>query len=260
MPSFAPTLCALVVRLRTLLLLAAVGVITTVTVLLTGRPFETHVLPAGQYWPLHRGPNNPDNRLLDKLAIIFPVNNNTDMQFYRNMWFGDYLYPVCDWPAPGCKIVCNETSTYDTLDTKTFCFARAMKEFRDKEFFIKLDDDSFVDKDYIVGIMKQYTGQQRPMYISDHTWGWHDSDNPLLDHPLYGNGKFYMFNYRLAQCVDTELQYNGHENEDFIFGAMVRSGCGEGNVAYVAENDDYIWHKGYESKNKFIDLAYIKNH
>ncbi|KAJ2758178.1 hypothetical protein IWQ57_006900, partial [Coemansia nantahalensis] len=237
-----------VVRLSRLLLLAAVGVITAVAVLLTGRPFETHVLPAGQYWTLHRGPQHPDNQLLDKLAIILPVNNNTDMQFYNNMWLGDYLYPVCDWPAPGCKIVCNETSTYKTLDRKTFCFARAMKEFRDKEFFIKLDDDSLVDRDYIVSLMRQYTGLQRPVYISDHIRRG-DKINPSIDGILYGNGKFYMFNYWLAQCVDTELQYKGRRNEDSVFGAMVRSGCGERNVVYVAENDDYIWHKGYENKD-----------
>ncbi|KAJ2806504.1 hypothetical protein H4R21_000842 [Coemansia helicoidea] len=182
------------------------------------------------------------------------------MRFYRNTWLGDYLYPVCDWPAPGCKIVCNETSTYKTLDRKTFCFARAVKDIRDKEFFIKLDDDSLVDRDYIVSLMKRHTGRPRAVYISHHTRMTRHRINPPLYRVLYGNGKFYMFNDRLAQCVDTELQYEGHDNEDFIFGAMVQSGCGERNVLYAAENDDFIWHKKYENKNKFIDLAYIKNH
>ncbi|KAJ2713394.1 hypothetical protein H4R19_002274 [Coemansia spiralis] len=250
---------ASVVRLRVVLVLAAVGAIATTAILLTSHPWETHVWPPSPAKPPHRGPRNPDNRLLEKLAIIFPVNNNTDLRFYRNTWLGDYLYPVCDWPEPGCKIVCNETSTYDTLDKKTLCFSRAMKEFRDKEFFIKLDDDSFVDRDYVVSLLKKYTGWRRPVYISDHT-RWRYRSDPTTGDVLYGNGKFYMYNLRLVDCLDTDLKYDGNPNEDLVFGAMVRSGCGERNVLFVAEDDDFIWHKSYKNKNKYIDLAFIKNH
>ncbi|KAJ2811067.1 hypothetical protein FBU31_007852, partial [Coemansia sp. 'formosensis'] len=49
-------------------------------------------------------------------------------------------------------------------------------------------------------------------------------------------------------------------NEDAVFGGMVRSGCGENNVEFVQENDDKIWHKEYRSKNKHINLSFIKNH
>ncbi|KAJ1728775.1 hypothetical protein LPJ61_003859 [Coemansia biformis] len=252
-------LAAWLVRVRTVLVLLAVAIITTTAILLTDQPWRTHVRPPASTKPPLRDRWHPDNRLLDKLAIIFPVNNNTDMQFYRNTWFSDYLYPVCDWAEPGCKIVCNETSTYRTLDKKTFCFSREMKKYHDKEFFIKLDDDSFVDRDYVVSLMKAYTGWKRPVYISDHTRRG-DRTNPSIDGILYGNGKFYMFNYRLVKCVDVDLKYKGSRNEDSVFGAMVRSGCGEPNVLYVQEDDDYIWHKSYKNKNKYIDLSYIKNH
>ncbi|KAJ1726093.1 hypothetical protein LPJ61_005427 [Coemansia biformis] len=200
-----------------------------------------------------------ESKLLDKLAIIFPVNNNTDMQFYRNTWLRDYLYPVCDWPAPGCKIVCHETSTYHTLDKKTFCFSREMKKYRDKEFFLKLDDDAFVDKDYMIGLISNYTNWDKPVYISDHE-RTSDHSNSNVDGAMYGNGKFYFFNYKLVECVDVNLKYRGRRNEDAIFGAMVRSGCGEPNVEYVQEDDEFVWHKSYTHKNKYIDLGYIKNH
>ncbi|KAJ2743827.1 hypothetical protein GGI20_003440 [Coemansia sp. BCRC 34301] len=202
-----------------------------------------------------------DQQLTRRLAIIFPVNNNTDMQFYRNTWMREYLYPVCDWSEPGCKIVCNKDSTYHTLDEKTFCFSREMKKFKDKEFFIKLDDDAFVDRDYILELMRKYTGAKKPVYISDHT-RFGDGDNKeTLDNVRYGNGKFYMFNNKLVKCLDTDFKYEFRpRNEDAVFGGMVRSGCGEENVDYIQENDDKIWHKEYKSKNKYINLAFIKNH
>ncbi|KAJ2078195.1 hypothetical protein H4R24_004645 [Coemansia sp. RSA 988] len=182
------------------------------------------------------------------------------MQFYRNMWLREYLYPVCDWPEPGCKIVCNMTSTYRTLDKKTICFSRKIKTIEDKEFFIKLDDDAFVDRDYVIRLIRKYRGWSKPVYISDNTRK-KDKKNPgVLDGVLYGNGKFYMFNRALAKCLNTELQYKGSRNEDAVFGGMVHSGCGEPNVKYVSEDDKFIWHKKYTNKNKFIDLAFIKNH
>ncbi|KAJ2809543.1 hypothetical protein H4R20_000045 [Coemansia guatemalensis] len=69
-----------------------------------------------------------------------------------------------------------------------------------------------------------------------------------------------MFNYKLAECLDADLQYRRSRNEDAVFGGMVHWGCGENNVAYVGEDDSRIWHKSYTSKNKFINLAYITNH
>ncbi|KAJ1855806.1 hypothetical protein GGH12_002239 [Coemansia sp. RSA 1822] len=198
--------------------------------------------------------------MLEKLAIIFPVNKNTDMQFYQNTWLRNYLYPVCDWPGPGCKIVCNRTSTYQTLDIKTKCFSRAIKRFEDKELFIKLDDDALVDINYVIGLIKKYQRHHKPVYISDHqrtkTRDFPDSLNGVR----YGNGKFYMFNRKLAQCLKTDIKYRGSRNEDSVFGGMVSHGCGEDNVEYVQEDDRWIWHKEYTSKNKHIDLAFIKNH
>ncbi|KAJ1961399.1 hypothetical protein GGI12_003266 [Dipsacomyces acuminosporus] len=201
-----------------------------------------------------------EEQLFKKLAIIFPINEKTDMQFYRNTWLREYLYPVCDWPGEGCKIACNKTSTYDTLDEKTFCFSRAMKHYNDKEFFIKLDDDSFVDRDYVFSLMKKHTGSKKPVYISDHTRLTDPGNKGVLDQVLYGNGKFYMFNFELIKCLDVNLKYNGPRNEDLVFGGMVNSGCGEPNVVWEQENDDFIWHKKYEHKNKYIDLAHLKNH
>ncbi|KAI8323079.1 hypothetical protein GQ54DRAFT_297023 [Martensiomyces pterosporus] len=256
-------------RPRILILLIVVGIIGT-SVILTS---DHH-----NYWGAFSGPTpmaggdaegghsapqpqlTLEEEMAKKLAIIFPVNNNTDMQFYRNTWLRDFLYPVCDWEEPGCKIVCNKTSTYHTLDEKTFCFSRQMKNFTDKEFFIKLDDDSFVDKDYVFDLMREHRGSKKPVYISDHT-RFGDGGNPkTLDGVLYGNGKFYMFNFELVKCLDVDFKYNGHRNEDAVFGGMVNSGCGEPNVTWVQENDDKIWHKVYRNKNKYIDLAALKNH
>ncbi|KAJ2803969.1 hypothetical protein H4R21_001823 [Coemansia helicoidea] len=243
-------------RARVLLAVAVAGIIATATILTA--PMHSWGTQFHLPTPAARTPGS-DAALLEKLAIIFPINENTDMQFYRNTWMRDYLYPVCDWPGDECKIVCNEQSTYKTLDKKTFCFSRAMKEYRDKEFFIKIDDDALVDKGYILGLVRNYTGWDKPVYISDHQ-RYGDGDNPSVDGVLYGNGKFYMFNRKLVDCVDVNLKYEGHRIEDAIFGAMVRSGCGEPNVEYVVENDNYIWHKTYKNKNKYIDLAFIKNH
>ncbi|KAJ2897340.1 hypothetical protein IWW38_001755 [Coemansia aciculifera] len=203
-----------------------------------------------------------EEQLSKRLAIIFPINNNTDMQFYKNTWMREYLYPVCDWSEPGCKIVCNKDSTYHTLEEKTFCFSREIKSFTGKEFFIKLDDDAFVDRDYVFDLMREHTGAEKPVYISDHTRFW-DPDNKVLNNVRYGNGKFYMFNSQLVKCLDTDLdrKYEHHpRNEDAVFGGMVNSGCGEDGVTFVQENDDKIWHKEYKSKNKYIDLGFIKNH
>ncbi|KAJ2824048.1 hypothetical protein IWW50_003515 [Coemansia erecta] len=201
-----------------------------------------------------------DDALLEKLAIIFPVNNNTDMQFYRNTWLRKYLYPVCDWPGPGCKIVCNRTSTYLTLDKKTICLARQVQTIEDKEFFIKMDDDVLVDMDYVVGLIKEYQGWKTPVYISHHGRTRVRERPDALSGVRYGNGKFYMFNKILAKCLNPEISYRAPENEDRVFGGMVNDGCGEAAVTYVRENDDKIWHKLYSSKNKHIDLAFIKNH
>ncbi|KAJ2587901.1 hypothetical protein IWW49_003249 [Coemansia sp. RSA 1797] len=198
--------------------------------------------------------------MLDKLAVIFPVNNNTDMQFYQNTWLRNYLYPVCDWPGPGCKIVCHRTSTYRTLDKKTKCFARAIKRFEDKELFIKLDDDALVDIDYVIGLIKKYQGYHKPVYISDHLRTKTRDYPDALNGVMYGNGKFYMFNRKLVQCLDTDIKYRGSPNEDSVFGGMVSNGCGEYNVEYVKEDDRWIWHKEYTNKNKHIDLSFIKNH
>ncbi|KAJ1936091.1 hypothetical protein FBU59_005169 [Linderina macrospora] len=210
--------------------------------------------------PRELTPLEKERELFSKLAIVFPVNQNTDMMFYKNMWFRDYLHPVCDFDGPDCKIVCNQESTYRTLDQKTFCFSRALKNYKDIEFFIKLDDDSFVDKDYIKNLMVEHQGSKKPVYISDHTRFGDPWNEKTLNGVLYGNGKFYMFNMNLVKCLDVEFKYNGPRNEDAVFGGMVTSGCGEKNVTFVQENDDFIWHKTYKNKNKYIDLAAIKNH
>ncbi|KAJ1896157.1 hypothetical protein LPJ66_004159 [Kickxella alabastrina] len=254
-------------RPRILVLLIALGIIATSLIVTSDHhnywgalegwsPPETpHHSP---HYP-HRQPVE-DQMLLDRLAVILPINNNTDLKFYRNTWFGDYLYPVCDWEEPGCKIVCNKTSTYRTLDEKTICFSRAIKSYDNMEFFIKVDDDSFVDKGYVLDLMRNSTGSDHPVYISHHT-RLGDKGNPdTLNRVLYGNGKFYMFNRNLVKCLDTEFKYHGPRNEDFVFGGMVNSGCGEQNVYYIREDDKFIWHKRYTYKNKDINLGYIKNH
>ncbi|KAJ1855805.1 hypothetical protein LPJ76_002975 [Coemansia sp. RSA 638] len=140
------------------------------------------------------------------------------------------------------------------------CFARAIKRFEDKEIFIKLDDDALVDIDYVIGLIKKYQGYHKPIYISDHERTKTRKLPDALNNVMYGNGKFYMFNRKLAQCLKTDIQYRGSRNEDSVFGAMVTHGCGEANVEYVQEDDRWIWHKEYTSKNKHIDLAFIKNH
>ncbi|KAJ2802153.1 hypothetical protein H4R20_003392 [Coemansia guatemalensis] len=182
------------------------------------------------------------------------------MRFYRNTWLRGYLYPVCDWPEPGCKIVCNRESTYKTLDKKTICFSREMKKMKDKEFFIKLDDDALVDRDYVVRMMKEYYRAKQPVYISDFIWNIDRSNPDTLHHVNYGNGKFYMFNRKLVDCLNVDIEYKRRRNEDAVFGGMVSTGCGQKNVKYVNEENDFIWHKNYTNKNKYIDLAYIKNH
>ncbi|KAJ1832145.1 hypothetical protein LPJ63_003751, partial [Coemansia sp. RSA 2711] len=161
-----------------------------------------------------------EDLLLDKLAIVFPVTKNTDMRFFRNTWMRKYLYPVCDWHAPNCRIVCNRDSTYRTLDKKTVCFSRALKEVNDKEFFIKLDDDTFVDKDYVVELLRKYSEHKSPLYISELSRFVDYRNRNTLNNVLYGNGKFYMFNKRLVQCLNTEIEYEGWRNEDAVFGGM----------------------------------------
>ncbi|KAJ1724210.1 hypothetical protein LPJ53_001485 [Coemansia erecta] len=258
-------------RPRVLVLLLALGIIATSLIVTSDHHNYWGVFdgaqvpepPARPEWPAQM--MSEDEIMLSKLVIVFPVNENTDMQFYRNTWFGEYLHPVCDFDGPDCKIVCNQASTYRTLDKKTFCFSRQIKEreeYKQTEFFIKLDDDSFIDKGYILQLMRNNTGSDKPVYISDHT-RIHDRANPgVLDEVLYGNGKFYMFNRVLVNCLDTDLKYNGRRrNEDLVFGGMVNSGCGgEKGVMFIQENDDKIWHKVYHNKNKYIELGYIKNH
>ncbi|KAJ1956004.1 hypothetical protein EC988_001573, partial [Linderina pennispora] len=154
------------------------------------------------------------------LAVVMPVNENTDLQFYGNMWVNDYLHPVCDFEGDGCRIVCNQKSTWETLDSKTICFTKALKErYRGTEFFIKLDDDAFVDKTYIRELMYKYHRHPKPVYISDFILNL-DGENLNLNNTWYGNGKFYMFNRRLLDCIDDKIQYTGHRNEDAVFGAM----------------------------------------
>ncbi|KAI7822071.1 hypothetical protein BX661DRAFT_61082 [Kickxella alabastrina] len=156
-------------------------------------------------------------------------------------------------------MACNAKSTYDTLDKKTICFTNIIKEeYTDTEFFIKLDDDAFVDRNYVLGLVKKYKGYEKPMYISDFILNL-DNRNPSLNHSYYGNGKFYMFNRALLNCIDTGIQYEGKRNEDAVFGAMVHNGCGP-DVLKVPEDDSKIYHKTYRNKNKSIDLAALSNH
>ncbi|KAJ2499955.1 hypothetical protein GGH96_003138 [Coemansia sp. RSA 1972] len=140
------------------------------------------------------------------------------------------------------------------------CFARAIKQFKDKELFIKLDDDALVDIDYVIGLIKKYQGYNKPVYISDHERSGSRKYPDALNGVRYGNGKFYMFNRKLAQCLDADITYRGSPNEDIVFGGMVTHGCGEDSVEYVQEDDRWIWHKEYTNKNKHIDLSFIKNH
>ncbi|KAJ1950432.1 hypothetical protein FBU59_000684 [Linderina macrospora] len=187
-----------------------------------------------------------------------PVNENSDLQFYHNMWVGEYLRPVCDFKEEHCSIVCNHHSTWDTLDRKTRCFARELKAYyKDTEFFIKLDDDAFVDYQYVMGLMEKYRGYDKPVYISDFILNI-DWSSQVLNNTWYGNGKFYMFNRKLVDCMNPEILYDGHRNEDAVFGSMVHDGCGK--VEQVREDDSKIWHREYRNKNKYIDLTAIKNY
>ncbi|KAJ1944191.1 hypothetical protein EC988_006047 [Linderina pennispora] len=186
-----------------------------------------------------------------------PVNQNSDLQFYRNMWVGEYLRPVCDFQENHCSMVCNRLSTWDTLDRKTACFVREIKaNYKDTEFFIKLDDDAFADYEYIMKLMDKYRGYEKPVYISDFILNL--DGNPVLNGSWYGNGKFYMFNRKLVDCIDPDIVYIGNRNEDAVFGAMVYNGCGL--VEQIREDDSKIWHREYRSKNKYIDLAALRNH
>ncbi|KAI8323076.1 hypothetical protein GQ54DRAFT_303635 [Martensiomyces pterosporus] len=238
---------------RGALVLLVLGVLATTTLLLhwgrsDGRPWSQFFSQRPPK-PVYRHP----------LAIIMPVNEKTDLQFYRNMWTRDFLHPVCDFDGPQCSIACNQTSTWETLDKKTICFANALRQnYADTEFFIKLDDDALVDHDYVFGLMEKYRGHEEPVYISDFILNL-DGSNPALNGSHYGNGKFYMFNRRLVDCLNTSIEYTGQRNEDAVFGAMVYNGCGPG-VMKIPEDDSKIWHKNYTSKNKHINLAVLINH
>ncbi|KAJ2831158.1 hypothetical protein GGI24_001666 [Coemansia furcata] len=193
------------------------------------------------------------------LAVIMPVNNNTDMSFYKNMWVADHLYTVCDFRGPNCTMSCNERLTWKTLHKKTKCFTKKIKEqFTNTEFFIKMDDDTFVDREYIHSLIDKYAGFTEPVYISDFILNL-DGQNRNLNGSYYGNGKFYMFNRRLLDCIDPTIKYKGDRNEDAIFGAMVFNGCGP-DVLKIGEDDSKIWHKRYLNKNKYIDLPAISNY
>ncbi|KAJ1644961.1 hypothetical protein LPJ64_003405 [Coemansia asiatica] len=202
--------------------------------------------------PIYHRKNNKS------LAVIMPMNCKTDVRFYKNMWIGDYLHPVCDWKGPGCAIYCNQTSTYNSLAKKTICFTRVLKKYyTDTEFFIKLDDDALIDRDYIFELVEKYRGFKKPLYISE--FSTYRNNQPLLNGTRYGNGKFYMFNRKLLDCIATGVRYQGNRNEDAIFGALVRYGCGD-NVKMVWEDNSRLWHKNYFGGNKFINLAALSNH
>ncbi|KAJ1961400.1 hypothetical protein GGI12_003267 [Dipsacomyces acuminosporus] len=194
-----------------------------------------------------------------QLAIVMPVNNKTDLQFYRNMWTREYLNTVCDFDGPLCTMSCNRSSTWETLDKKTICFTNVLKEkYKDTEFFIKLDDDALADHDYVFSLINKYKGYKEPVYISDFILNL-DGTNPVLNGSYYGNGKFYMFNRKLVDCINTTITYEGDRNEDAVFGAMVYNGCGP-DVMKIPEDDSKIWHRKYEHKNKYINLSALKNH
>ncbi|KAJ2493181.1 hypothetical protein IWW37_000831 [Coemansia sp. RSA 2050] len=193
------------------------------------------------------------------LAIIMPTNNNTDIEFYKNMWVADYLYTVCDYPGLDCSMSCNQPSTWATLYKKTRCFTKEIKKrFRSTEFFIKMDDDTFVDREYIEKLVDLYAGSKKPVYISDFILNL-DYRNRALNGSYYGNGKFYMFNRPLLDCIDPNIWFWGDRNEDAVFGAMVHNGCGP-DVEKIKEDNSKIWHKRYTSKNKHINLSAISNY
>ncbi|KAJ2421365.1 hypothetical protein GGF47_003993, partial [Coemansia sp. RSA 2524] len=89
-----------------------------------------------------------------------------------------------------------------------------------KELFIKLDDDALVDIDYVIGLIKKYQGYRKPVYISDHQRAGSRKYPDALNGVRYGNGKFYMFNRKLVQCLDLDIKYRGSRNEDSVFGGM----------------------------------------
>ncbi|KAJ2069024.1 hypothetical protein GGI08_000570 [Coemansia sp. S2] len=213
------------------------------------------VLRQGQY--LSSGTNNIVVRP-GSLAVIMPINNNTDISFYKNLWVADHLHTVCDFRGPDCTMSCNERSTWKTLHKKTICFTKQIKErFRSTEFFIKMDDDTFIDREYIYRLIEKFTGLDEPVYISDFILNL-DNRNLNLNGTYYGNGKFYMFNRRLLDCIDPTITYSGDRNEDALFGGMVFNGCGP-NVLKIREDDSKIWHKAYWHKNKYINLSVISN-
>ncbi|KAJ2707474.1 hypothetical protein FB645_000650 [Coemansia sp. IMI 203386] len=230
-------------------------VLSLVLLITTGVGFYTWYSKSSQPEidaPIYHRKNNKS------LAVIMPVNHKTDIRFYKNMWIGDYLHPVCDWDGPGCAIFCNQTMSYNTLAKKTICFTRVLKKYYlDTEFFIKLDDDALVDRDYIFGLIEKYRGFKRPLYVSE--FSTYRNNQPLLNGTRYGNGKFYMFNRKLLDCVATNVDYMGNRNEDAIFGTLVRYGC-ENKVKMVWEDNSRLWHKKYTNKDTFIDLAALSNH
>ncbi|KAJ2080860.1 hypothetical protein H4R24_002776 [Coemansia sp. RSA 988] len=135
-----------------------------------------------------------------------------------------------------------------------------MREALDEELLIKLGNNALVDQDYVIQIIKKYRKAKNPVDISDSI-GSVDRTNPDTLHNVdYGNGKFYMFNRHLTDCLDLGTIFQRRMNEEATFGDIVNTGCSENNVKYIRENDSYIWHKECTSKNKYIDLAYIKNH
>ncbi|KAJ2851867.1 hypothetical protein J3B02_003527, partial [Coemansia erecta] len=153
-----------------------------------------------------------------------PVNKKTDIQFYRNTWLSDYLHTVCDFDGPECILSCNVRSTYKSLDKKTICFTNFLKKwYKHINFFIKLDDDAFIDKAYVFEVIEKYKDYKEPVYISDFILNL--DRQKVLNGSYYGNGKFYMFNRALVDCIDTEIKYDGNKNEDAVFGAMVYNGC-----------------------------------
>ncbi|KAJ2822050.1 hypothetical protein IWW50_004382 [Coemansia erecta] len=190
-----------------------------------------------------------------------PVNNNTDMQFYQNTWVANHLFAVCDFGGPGCAMSCNEKSTWLALDRKTKCFTRAIKHvLPSTEFFLKQDDDVLADRDYVQGLMEKYRGHPNPLFISDLLH--HDDHINIfsLNDITHGNGKFYMFNRRLLDCLNVDVKYIGQRYEDTVFGGMIHTGCKGLNVTFVQERNSKIWHRTYRHKNKAIDLSALRNH
>ncbi|KAI8323078.1 hypothetical protein GQ54DRAFT_303637 [Martensiomyces pterosporus] len=153
----------------------------------------------------------------DKLVILMPVTNTTDMQFYSNMWVGDFLHPVCDYPEMGCRILCNATSRSSSVDARTRCFVKGLKGYSEQyEFFVKMDDSTFADKAYVFELMEKYVGAKQPLYIS----GLARKYPALNQMPPDGRGKFYMFNRRLVECLDADAVDGGQGSERSVFESM----------------------------------------